>query len=439
MLRLQPGTRRAAKGGTLVLGGGFGGAHVARLVREVTIVSLESSMLYTPLLPEVAAGAVEPRHAVVPLRMMCPDAELLRGRVSALDQAARTVTVETEIGDVEVSYRRVVVALGSTARMLPIPGLSEHAMTFKDLSDAIHLRNHVIRQLDLAEADPPHASRHLTFVVVGAGYAGVEALAEMRQLVEDAVHHYPALRDVPRRWVLVDAGPSILGEVPRQLADHTAAQLRRRGVEILTSTTVVSVEAQAVTLAGGERLDTATLVWTAGVVTNPLVRTLGLPLDERGRILVDPSLRVRGRSDIWALGDCAAVPNAATPGTLDPPTCQHAVRQARAVAASLGGSTEPYAYRSIGEGATLGRGQGVARVVPPARPRTAGRVDHPRLPHQCRPVALPTAAHPRRRPAVDGVAARHRRARQRGAGPGALSVTRGAGPGRPSGLRASRR
>ncbi len=354
--------RRAAKGGTLVLGGGFGGAHVARRLREATIVSPESSMLYTPLLPEVAAGAVEPRHVFVPLRMMCPDAELLRGRVSALDQATRTVTVETDIGEVEVAYRRLVIALGSIARMLPIPGLAEHAMTFKDLADAIHLRNHVIRQLDLAEADPPNAGRHLTFVFVGAGYAGVEALAEMRQLVEDAVHHYPALRDAPQRWVLVDAGPAILAEVPRPLADHTTSQLRGHGVEILTSSGIASVEARAVTLADGERLDTETLVWTAGVVTNPVVSALGLPLDGRGRIVVDSSLRVGGRSDIWALGDCAAVPNAATPDRLDPPTCQHAVRQARAVAASIGGATKPYAYRSIGEGATLGRGQGVARV-----------------------------------------------------------------------------
>ena len=354
--------RRDASGGTLILGGGFGGAHVARLLRAATIVSPESSMLYTPLLPEVAAGALEPRHAFVPLRQMCPDAELLRGRVKSLDQAARTVTVETGIGDVDVSYQRLVIALGSVARLLPIPGLAAHAMTFKDLGDAIHLRNHVLRQLDLAETDPANARRHLTFVFVGAGYAGVEALAEMRQLVEDALHHYRALRGVPQRWVLVDAGAGILAEVPRQLSDNTTAQLRRRGVEIWSSTTIASVEAHAVNLADGRRLDAATLVWTAGVVTNPLVRTLGLPLDARGRILVDSTLRVEGRSDIWALGDCAAVPNAATPGRLDPPTCQHAVRQARALAAALGGATEPYAYRSIGEGATLGRGQGVARV-----------------------------------------------------------------------------
>ena len=261
-----------------------------------------------------------------------------------------------------MSYQRLVVALGSVARLLPIPGLAEHVMAFKDLGDAIRLRNHVVRQLDLAEADPANARRHLTFVFVGAGYAGVEALAEMRQLVEDALHHYRALIDVGQRWVLVDAGPAILAEVPRQLADHTTAQLRRHGVEICTSTTIASVDRHAVNLADGRSLDTETVVWTAGVVANPLVRTWGLPLDPRGRILVDSALRVEGRSDVWALGDCAAVPNAATPGRLDPPTCQHAVRQARAVAASLAGATAPYTYRSIGEGATLGRGQGVARV-----------------------------------------------------------------------------
>ena len=333
------------------------------MIGEATIVSPESSMLYTPLLPEVAAGAVEPRHVFVPLRQMCPDAELLRGRALALDEARRTVTVQTDVGLIEVTYERLVVALGSTARMLPIPGLADHAITLKSLADAIHLRNHVIRKLDLAETDPANAERYLTFVFVGAGYAGVEALAEMKQLVQDALRHYPRLRGVAQRWVLVDASPRILAEVPDQLADYTARQLRRRGVEILSSCTVSSVEAEAVTLGDGTRIDTETLVWTAGVTVNPLVASLGLPLDERGRIKVDSSLRVDGRPDVWALGDCAGVPNAATPGRFDPPTCQHALRQARAVAASMRGATKPYAYRSIGEGATLGRNKGIARVL----------------------------------------------------------------------------
>ena len=230
-------TVREARGGTLILGGGFGGAYVARLLGSATVVSPESSLLYTPLLPEVAAGAIEPRHAFVPLRMMCPRAELLRGHASALDQTARTVTVETETGPVVVSYWRLVIALGSTPRMPPIPGLGVHALTFKDMSDAVHLRNHVLRRLDLAESDPRQAARQLTFVFVGAGYAGVEALAETRQLVQDALPHYPALRGVRQRWVLVDAAPRILAEVPDRLSDYTSGLLQQDGVEILTSST----------------------------------------------------------------------------------------------------------------------------------------------------------------------------------------------------------
>ena len=354
---------RAAKGGTLVLGGGFGGAHVARLLGSAgaTIVDPAGALLFTPLLPEVAAGAIEPRRALVPLRMMCPDSELVRGRAIALNEAARRVVVQTELGLVELSYERLVVALGSTARVLPIPGLPEHAFVFKEIGDAIALRNHILHRLELAEADSANGARHLCFVFVGAGYAGVEALAEMRQLVQDAMRHYPGARQLPQRWVMIEAGPQILAEVPEALASYTATYLRRQGVEILCSSSLRSVDAQGVDL-GDRRIDTETVVWTAGVTPQPVARSLGLPLDDKGRILVDPALRVQGRTDIWALGDNARVPNAATPLREDPPTCQHAVRQASAVVRSLSGDFTPYGYRSIGEGATLGRGRGVARV-----------------------------------------------------------------------------
>lgn len=356
---------RVAKNGTLILGGGFGGAHVARLlgVAGATIVDPEGAMLFTPLLPEVAAGAVEARHAVVPLRVMCPHAELVRGSAVALDEAARTVTVHTEVGRVDIGYERLVIALGSTARILPIPGLAERAITLKDLGDAIHLRNDVIRKLETAEADPTNAARHLSFVFVGAGYAGVEALAETRQLVRDAMRHFPTLNEVPQRWVLVEARTEILAEVPDQLASYTATHLRRQGVEILTSTTLAEVEAEWVVLGDGRRVETETVVWTAGVTPCPLVRALGLPVDSQGRVVVDPSLRVQGRTHIWALGDNARVPNTATPLRPDPPTCQHALQQARAVVRSLGGDRAPYKYHSIGEGATLGRGRGIARIL----------------------------------------------------------------------------
>jgi NADH:ubiquinone reductase (H+-translocating) len=353
-----------AKGGTLILGGGFGGASVARLLGKqgATIVSPDSAMLYTPMLPEVAAGAIEARHVVVPLREMCPHAEVIRGRAVALDEERQTVRVETEVGEVDVEYERLVVALGAVPRELPIPGLAEHTLQFKVLGDAIHLRNHVLRQIDLAEADPENAERHLTFVFVGAGYAGVEALAELTELVQEAVGHYPKLADVPTRWLLVDAGAKILAEVPDSLSHYTASLLEKRGVDIRLETTVESVEADAVTLSES-RIDTNTVVWTAGIRPHPVLEQLGLPLDERHRVIVDEELRVEGRTNVWALGDCARVPNAATPDQFDPPTCQHALRQARCLAKALRGrQPKPYHYRSLGAGATLGRDKGIANV-----------------------------------------------------------------------------
>jgi NADH dehydrogenase len=349
---------------TLILGGGFGGAYVARLLgkRGATIVSPDSAMLYTPLLPEVAAGSMSPRHAVVPLRMMCPHSELVRGRAVALDEAERSVTVDTELGPMQLEYERLVLALGAVPRVPPVPGLAEHGLGFKRVGDAIHLRNHILRQLELAEADRANAERHLTFVFVGAGYAGVEALAELHEMVSDAGRHYPTARSVPQRWVLVDGGPKVLAEVPDRLSEYTAGLLRKRGVDLRLSTTLDSVEADAVTLSDGTRLDTETLVWTAGIAPNPLLRDLGLPLDDRGRVVVDSMMRVHDRDDVFAIGDCARVPNEATPETPDPPTCQHALRQARRLSKTLRGATKPYRFKSLGGGATLGRDKGIASV-----------------------------------------------------------------------------
>jgi NADH dehydrogenase len=356
-------TTRTARGGTLILGGGFGGAHTARMLGKAgaTIVNPETTMLYTPLLPEVAAGAIEPRHAIVPLRRMCPRAELIRGRVVALDRDEGRATVDTEFGTLDIAYERLVIALGASSRMLPIPGLAQKAMTFKSLPDAIQLRNHVMRQLEHADADPANARRYLTFVFVGAGYAGVEALAEVRQLVSDMWAHYPNLQQHQAHWVLVDVGTKVLSAVPGRLGDDAARQLRRDGVDIRLSTSLQCAEPNAVVLSDGSRLDTETLVWTAGVTTVPVVAELGLPLDGRGRIVVGPTLQVAGSSDIWAIGDCAAVSNLAT-GRLDPPTCQHALRQARRLVKSLKGDERPYGYRSHGQGATLGRLKGIAYV-----------------------------------------------------------------------------
>jgi NADH dehydrogenase len=351
----------------LVLGGGFAGGYVARLLgkRGATIVSPENFMLYTPLLPEAASGTLEPRHVVVPLRMMCPHAELLLGRATGVDTEQRRVTVETEDGVTTLVYEELVVALGAISRTLPIPGLADHALGFKSLADAIRLRNHVLRRLEAAAAasTEEERGRELTFVFVGAGYAGVEALAELADLVRDALRYYPTLRGEPQHWVLVDAASGILPEIPRKLGDYAAQQLAGRGVDIRVKTTLESVEAHAATLSDGSRILTSTVVWTAGVRANPVNGLLGMPLDARGRVLVDSTLRVEGIPHAWALGDGARVPNGATPGSFDPPTCQHALRQARRLAKNVTGEPKPYRYRMLGQVATLGRYKGIADVV----------------------------------------------------------------------------
>jgi len=358
---------RASRGGTLILGGGFAGSYVARLLgkRGATIVSPENFMLYTPMLPEAASGTLEPRHVVVPLRQMCPHADLILGRAVAVDAARRRVQVETDEELFWLGYSDLVVALGAVARRLPIPGLAEHALGFKDLPDAIRLRNHVLRRLEaaVAAASTARRRRELSFVFVGAGYAGVEALAELSHLVRDALRYYPELRREPQRWVLVDAAPKILPEIPTKLGDYAAELLDRRGVEIHVNTTLAAAEPHAAVLSDGTRILTSTLVWTAGVQANPLLAELGLPLDERGRIPVDEHLRVEGQTEMWALGDCARVPNRATPDHPDPPTCQHALRQARRLARNLRGDVQPYRYRMLGQVATLGRYRGIADVL----------------------------------------------------------------------------
>ena len=275
------------------------------------------------------------------------------------------MTVDGLDGPVELAYENLVIALGSVSRVLPIRGLADHGHGFRDLADAIALRNHVLRQLDAADAShtPENATRHLTFVFIGAGYAGVEALAELADLVRDALRYYPALAHVPQRWVLVDAAPKILPEIPSRLGDYAAAQLGKRGVEIHVSTRLESADDRGVALSDGTRIESATLVWTAGVAPSPDLALLGLPLDDRGRLPVDEHLRVVGYDGLWALGDCAAVPNLATPGRPDPPTSQHALRQARRLAKNLTGTPEAYRYRMLGQVATLGRYKGIADVL----------------------------------------------------------------------------
>jgi NADH dehydrogenase len=360
----------------VVVGGGFGGFNAARTIEKkfsedsvkVTLVSEQNYLLYTPFLPEAAAGTLEPRHVVTPLRDLLHKSRLALGSMTGLDAERKVVQVRNAEGDpVELRYDRLVLSPGSVSRTLPIPGLAEHGAQFKSLADAIWLRNHVIRSLELAETvrDPKRLDELLTFVFVGGGYAGLEALAELQDFATDAMEMYPAAREHGLRWMLVEAADRVLRELDPKLADYTVRELRKRGIDVRLDTQLREVTANDVLLSTGERVETRTLVWTAGVKPSPLVADLGLPLDATGRIIVDPEMRVEGREDIWAIGDAAAVPNPIHPDRPSPPTAQHARRQGIAaglnVAASLGkGHAKPYSYKDRGSFVNLGRYKAVA-------------------------------------------------------------------------------
>jgi NADH dehydrogenase len=335
---------------------------------RLTLVNDVNFMLYTPFLPEAAAGTLEPRHVVTPLRELLDRTYLRLGAVTGHDPEARTVELRTREGETErLAYDQLLLALGSVSRVLPVPGLSEHAVGFKSLADAIWLRNHVVETLEAANAieDPGRRDELLTYVFVGGGYAGLEALAELQDFAADAMDSYPRARLHGMRWVLVEATGRVLPEIDAGLADYALRELRGRGIDIRLETTLEEVTADRARLSSGETLPTRTVVWTAGVTPHPSLRGLSLPLDERGRVPVDDHLRMRGSDAVWAIGDCAAAPN--PDGGFYPPTAQHAVRQgpvaARNIAAELGvGTARPFAYRGNASFVNLGRYKAVGRV-----------------------------------------------------------------------------
>ena len=360
----------------VIVGGGFGGYNTAHALERLlsgdavktTLVSEQNFLLYTPFLPEAAAGTLEPRHVVTPLRELLDGTRLQLGSVTGIDRARNVVKLRNAEGDPqELRYDRLVLAPGSVSRTLPIPGLAEHGVAFKSLADAIWLRNHVIRSLELAETvtDRSRLDELLSFVFVGGGYAGLEALAELQDFAVDALRMYPAARAHGMRWMLIEAGARVLNEIDEDLAAYTVRQLRKRGIDVRLDTTLEQVGAGFARLSSGERISTRTLVWTAGVTPNPLVRELCLPLTETGRLKVDEYMQVDGSDDIWAIGDAAAVPNPRDPRRPSAPTAQQARRQGAAaghnVAASLGsGTARPYAYKDRGAFANLGRYKAVA-------------------------------------------------------------------------------
>jgi NADH dehydrogenase len=368
----------------LVVGGGYVGMYAAlRLQRrlrgelkvggsiEVVVVDPRSYMTYQPFLPEAAAGSVEPRHVVVPLRRVLPRCAVLNGRVTAVDHANRTARLEPLRGEpYDLTYDVLILAPGSVARTLPIPGLAERGIGFKQVEEAIALRNQVLEQLDIASASTDAALRRraLTFVFVGGGYAGVEALAELEDMARYATRYYPQVAADDLRFVLVEASGRILPEVGEDMGRYTVDQLRKRRIEVKLDTRLESCVGGQIVLSDGDEFGAETLVWTAGVKANPLVVKTDLPVDDKGRLRCTADLRVDGVDDAWSAGDCAAVPDLTGPvGSMTSPSAQHAVRQAKHlgdnIARALAGKeTTPYRHKHVGSVASLGLHKGVAQV-----------------------------------------------------------------------------
>jgi NADH dehydrogenase len=360
----------------VIAGGGFGGFYAARSLERiaavrsarVTLINDANFMLYTPLLPGAAGATLDPRHVVVPLRSQLRRTDLLIGSVTGADIERRVLALDRLDGEpIELGYDHLLVALGSISRTPAIPGLAEHATGLKSLSDATALRNQVLTCLDIAESleDPVQRAEYLGFVFVGAGYAGLEGLAELQDFAAQAIELYPRCRAEGMRWVLVEARERIVPEVPPSLSAFAARELRARGIEIHTSMTLSAVGERGATLSSGEHVAARTIVWTAGVRPSPVVAKLGLSLDAGGRITTDREMRVAGQPGVWAIGDCAAVPDPARQGHACPPTAQHAIRQGRLAARNIAAALErappqAFRYRTAGMVAELGHNKAVA-------------------------------------------------------------------------------
>lgn len=361
----------------VIIGGGFGGVysamHLERLLKnhpdvEITLISRDNFFLFTPMLHEVAASDLDITHIVSPLRALLKRATVVVGEVLSVDLHRNLVTVSHGYSNHQhdLEFDQLVVALGSTTNFHGSQSIEQHALTMRTLGDAIHLRNRVIAMLEEAESEGPAAGEGLlTFVVAGGGFAGVETIAAVNDFVREALRFYRRLSADQVRLVLVHAGPEILPELGTELGEYARRKLTSRGVEVLVNATVAAVDAGSVTLRDGTRIPSRLLVWTAGTAPHRLIECLPCPL-ERGRIQVDETLAVPGWPGVWAVGDCALVPNRRT-GTPHPPTAQHALRQARTTARNIvavleGRQTEAFDFTTIGQLAAIGRRTGVARM-----------------------------------------------------------------------------
>ncbi|WP_190818352.1 NAD(P)/FAD-dependent oxidoreductase [Saccharopolyspora pogona] len=364
----------------VIIGGGHVGLTLAlRLQRKmkpgeakVTVIDTQPHMTYQPFLPEAAAGSLEPRHVVVPLREALRNCEVLTAEVSGIDHAQQRLTATLGDGKVEhFGYDMLVVVPGSISRALPIPGLAEQGVGFKTIGEAIYLRNHVLSRLDIAASttDERLRRRLLTFVFVGGGYAGIEAMAELESMARYAIRSYPQVSAQEMRWVLVEAMGRIMPEVSPPMSEYTKGRLEERGIEVKLNTTAKSfVDGHAV-LSDGDEFNADTVVWTAGVKPHPMLEDSDLPRDAKGRVECTARLQVRGTHNVFSAGDCAAVPDltSSDPDALCSPSAQHAIRQARVLADNIlamlrGEQLVNYKHKYAGSVAGLGLFQGAAEV-----------------------------------------------------------------------------
>ena len=370
-------TRKPRKKQIVILGGGFAGGyaamHLEKSLRresamEIRLISRDNFFLFTPMLHEIAASDLEITNIVNPLRKLLRKVEVLVGDVRQIDLPAKRVVFSqgSENQQQQIDYDHLVIALGSVTNFHNLPGFADFAMPMKSLADAIQLRAQILRHLEEANANPGERQAFLTFVVAGGGFAGVETVAALNDFVREALPFYPNLSEGMLRVMLVHSGPMILPELGESLGRYTRKVLAGRGVEILLNARVQSMTQDSISLVDSVSIPTRNLVWTAGTVPSPL--TFSLPCaKERGRLLVNQFLQVPDWPDVWAVGDCAFIPDIRNSGKSHPPTAQHAIREGRLVAQNIaaalsGRSLKSFSFRTIGMLASIGRRMGVGRV-----------------------------------------------------------------------------